>query len=366
MTQREEEILHWIEENPLITQQELADLAGITRASVGVHISNLMKKGKIIGRGYVLPRRRYVTVIGGANIDISGTPFSEPNPHDSNPGRSTLSLGGVGRNIAENLSRLGVEVELITVLGDDSHARQIQENCRQVGMSLAHTLTLPGQRTSTYLCLNDQNGDMLLAVSDMEIYSHLTPQYLSGKLEVINGSSACVVDTNIPEETLRWLMDVCTVPLFLDPVSLKKTEKIKPFLHGLYAMKPNILEAQLLVDQPIRTEEEMAQAACRIHQMGVEQVFLSLGARGVYYHQGETGAILPCVLRPVVNTTGAGDSFLAAAVACFLEGGDIREMARWGLAASSLCVGSAETVSPQMSRSALLALLEEEARQPSL
>ena len=56
MTQRERQILRWIEENPLISQQELADRAGITRSSVGVHISNLMKQGLIAGKGYVLPR----------------------------------------------------------------------------------------------------------------------------------------------------------------------------------------------------------------------------------------------------------------------------------------------------------------------
>ena len=53
MTQRERQILQWIEENPMISQQELADRAGITRSSVAVHISNLMKKGYIAGKGYM-------------------------------------------------------------------------------------------------------------------------------------------------------------------------------------------------------------------------------------------------------------------------------------------------------------------------
>ena len=74
MTQREEQILGWIREDPLISQQELALRAGITRSSVGVHIANLMRKGLIRGRGYLLAGEGYVVVVGAVNVDISGTP----------------------------------------------------------------------------------------------------------------------------------------------------------------------------------------------------------------------------------------------------------------------------------------------------
>ena len=105
MTRREQEILAWIRDNPLISQQELAQRAGITRSSVAVHISNLMRKGLIRGRGYLLGEGAYVAVVGAGNVDIGGTPDSALVPADSNPGRVTVTLGGVGRNIAENLSR---------------------------------------------------------------------------------------------------------------------------------------------------------------------------------------------------------------------------------------------------------------------
>ena len=100
MTQRERQLLNWIEENPLISQQELADKAGITRSSVAVHISNLMKKGYITGKGYIVHTAPYVTVVGGVNMDIGGWPGEVLVMQDSNPGVVRMSLGGVGRNIA--------------------------------------------------------------------------------------------------------------------------------------------------------------------------------------------------------------------------------------------------------------------------
>ena len=78
MTQRERQLLNWIEENPLISQQELADKAGITRSSVAVHISNLMKKGYITGKGYIVHTAPYVTVVALESTIIShGMPYPQ-------------------------------------------------------------------------------------------------------------------------------------------------------------------------------------------------------------------------------------------------------------------------------------------------
>ena len=130
MTQRERQLLNWIEENPLISQQELADKAGITRSSVAVHISNLMKKGYITGKGYIVHTAPYVTVVGGVNMDIGGWPGEVPVMQDSNPGVVRMSLGGVGRNIAHNMALLGMDVRLLTVFGDDINAQKIAANSR--------------------------------------------------------------------------------------------------------------------------------------------------------------------------------------------------------------------------------------------
>jgi len=68
VTQREQQILQLIEADPMISQQQIADAFGITRSSAAVHISNLMKKGYIAGKGYVLGSGSYVAVVGGVNI----------------------------------------------------------------------------------------------------------------------------------------------------------------------------------------------------------------------------------------------------------------------------------------------------------
>ena len=93
MTQREQQILEWIRQDPMISQEDLAQRAGITRSSVGVHISNLMKKGCILGKGYLLPDSGYVAVAGAVNVDIGGRSAGPLVGRDSNPGTVTVSMG---------------------------------------------------------------------------------------------------------------------------------------------------------------------------------------------------------------------------------------------------------------------------------
>ena len=141
MTQRERQILKWIEENPLISQQELAEKAGITRSSVAVHISNLMKQGLHRRQRLHRPLRHPMsTVVGGVNMDIGGRPSQHAGgPADSNPGAVRMSLGGVGRNIAHNMSLLGLDVRLLTAFGDDLYAQKIAASCGELGIDITQS-----------------------------------------------------------------------------------------------------------------------------------------------------------------------------------------------------------------------------------
>lgn len=291
----------------------------------------------------------YVCVVGGANIDISGTPLTSLKPNDSNPGKIITSLGGVGRNIAENLSRMDVKIELITVLGDDSYSIEIKKNCMEHNIGLSHSKVIENENTSTYLCITDESGEMKLAVSDMEVYNHVTPQFLEDRLEIINNSKACVVDTNIPKNSLEYLMDNCVAPIFLDTVSIKKTEKIKDLIHNIHTLKPNILEAEILSNRKIDSEEDLDLAAKIILDKCVKRIFVSLGAKGVYFTDGVIKGKLPSITQDIVNTTGAGDSFLAAVVWAYLNDFDMEKSAKAGLAASHICIKSSSTVSTDIS-----------------
>ena len=174
MTEREREILHLIRENPMISQEEIAKKIGITRTSVAVHISNIMKKGIILGKGYIINESPYIMVIGGTNVDIQGFSRSELRAHDSNPGYVGVSFGGVGKNIAENIARLDINTKFITVFGNDLYGEKIKDHLNKLDIDVSDSLILENEETSIYLSILDSNGEMNVAISSMEIFIFLS------------------------------------------------------------------------------------------------------------------------------------------------------------------------------------------------
>ena len=313
MTQRERQILQWIEENPMISQQELADRAGITRSSVAVHISNLMKKGYISGKGYIIHTAPYVTVVGGVNMDIGGHPAAPLVMQDSNPGTVGMSLGGVGRNIAHNLSLLGVDTRLLTVFGDDLYAQKIAASCGELGIDISQSPVIPGGRTSTYLFITDEQGDM----------------------------------------TLAWLAEHAGVPIFADPVSTSKAEKLRPVLGKLHTLKPNRMEAELLSGVSITDEASLNAAADALLATGLRRVFISLGGDGVFAADHTSRLHLPVLPAKMVNTTGCGDAFMAAITWAYLQGTDLEHTALAGLGAAAIAMEGVETINSALCEEAL-------------
>ena len=308
----------------------------------------------VFDRSARLRTDRPVFVVGAANIDLAGTPSSELRPCDSNPGRVTLTPGGVGRNIAENLCLLGRKVSLVTALGNDAYADLIREHCRNSGIDLQFSLTDPHGRTSAYLCINERSGDLHTAVSDMTICDHLTPERLEPLLPVLNHGSMLIADANLPEETLSWIAGHVTVPLAADPVSVSKASRLIPLLPRLELLKPNVPEAELLTGLTVRGDGDLGRISDALHRMGVRRVYISLGARGVWADDPrEGGEMIPCAPGPIVSTSGCGDAFVAAAADAFLNGIGTLQAARRALAAAAICASDPSAVSSRLSQEAI-------------
>ena len=289
-------------------------------------------------------QKRYVAVVGAVNIDLWGRSFAPLIERDSNPGEITMSLGGVGRNIAHNLRLLGVDVEMLTALGGDAWAERIEKSCRELGIGLDRAIRVPEARTSSYLCVTGPDGDLALAVCDADIAKYIGPDVLEQHIDWLSGALAVVCDGNLTVEALDYLTANCRAPLFADPVSVTKAQKLLPVLPRLHTLKPNALEAAALTG-----ETDPAKAAQSLAEKGVKHVFVSDGPNGIYAAEGGGVQHIPCPPTRLVNATGGGDAAMAALVKSFLDGKGGTEAARYALAAGSLAVECAETINPALS-----------------
>ncbi|QRN86177.1 winged helix-turn-helix transcriptional regulator [Clostridia bacterium] len=350
MTPREKQILEMIRENPVVSQNELARRLDITRASVGVHISNLTKKGYLLGKGYIVSESHPITVIGGANMDIHAMPKSSMVMHDSNPGNISMALGGVARNISENLALLGMDVRLVSAVGEDAFGERIIRNALVRNINIKDIIQSKTGSTSIYSYVNDLDGDLLVAVSDMEILNNLDVNFFKNRLPKIDNSKITVIEANLPQDSISYLCkNLRKTKIVADTVSTTKARKLIPVLANIYLLKPNLLEAEVILGHQIKTKTEIIEAGDEFLERGVEKIIITLGKDGIYYADEVHSYFLKPRVDKVVNTNGSGDAFLASLVFALHEGYDTKRMLDFALSGAALTSMSEETINPEIS-----------------
>ena len=302
-----------------------------------------------------------ITVVGGINIDIEGNPFEKLKYHDSNPGRIHMAFGGVGRNISENAARLGGDVAMVSVIGDDQMGQAAKAELASLGVDTSCIRTLEGRNSAMYLSILDDRKDMELALCDMDIIEAITPDYLEDHKELIGKSGIIALDGNLTEELLCCAVDMFKgIPIFFDPVSGSKAVKAKSCLGGLESIKPNIIEAEILTGIAIDGDEDIRKAADRLLEKGLKRVFITLNKDGVYYRDEESeGFIRPAENLKIVSATGAGDSFSAAILLGGVQGRSTEETAHMGMAAASIAMESSRAVNRNMNMEELFRRITE-------
>ncbi len=360
MTSREQEILEIIRKNPTIEQNDIADSLGIARSTVSVHINNLQKKGLLLGRGYIVQSERYVVGIGAANVDIYGKSDIALRPHFDHPARIYTSVGGVTRNVCENLARLKGNVKLIAAVGDDVYGQMIVSSSEKAGIDCSNVMTVSDSSSGIFMQILDENNDMHIALCDMSVNANLTKEYIQTKDSLLNGAGAIIFDPSLSNELIEEIL-ASETPCFLDPVSDVYALKIKPYLDRLYCIKCNRTEAEVLSDISIENDNDVEKAADIILSKGVSRVYISLGSKGAFYKDC-LGNRLKKALKPVTdikNASGAGDSFFAAVVYSYLNDFSYEKTLDYALAAGSATIMSEKTINPQMSVELIENILKE-------
>lgn len=289
-----------------------------------------------------------IIVIGGANLDISATLSAPFIANDSNPGHITLGHGGVARNIANNLQLLGHNVRFVSIFGTDIFGGLMLTHCKSIGLDLALSEQVSDHRTGTYVCINNHAGDMIAAVADTDIISHITPDFLEQRLGEFNNADLIVADTNISENALSYLLANCVAPIFVDAVSSTKAWRIvnalsKSHTARLHTLKLNLKEALIVTGS-----EDCQTAAEKLLNTGVDYVYITLGNDGVYCASADRSTTYPALPVEVKNTTGAGDAFLAGVIHAYTRNIDFPQTAQYGLMAARATLMSEQAVNPDI------------------
>jgi pseudouridine kinase len=308
----------------------------------------------------VRPDDHAVVVVGGANMDIKAHSHRPIELRTSNPGAAVTTPGGVGRNVAENLVRLGTTAHLVAPVGRDAFGDQLVDQARLAGVSVEHMIRADGS-TGTYLAVLDADGELLVAVANMAITDELTVRQLNPARDLVAHSELVVIDGNIPSAAVEWLLDYAaavSVPVVVDPVSVAKARHFRDTLgpgRPVLAFTPNHDELSAVLDRPVpQSKTGIAKAARELHGRGVEHVWVRRGTKGsLLSSSAPDGSVtvteIPAQRVKAADVTGAGDSMTAGFVHALLRGDSPVDAARFGQMAAALTVATTDTVRADLS-----------------
>lgn len=295
-----------------------------------------------------------VLVIGSAGLDLVGRSLGSLQMGTSNPGQLRVSPGGVARNVAENLARLGLEVTLIAAVGDDQQGNQLLEDTQLAGIDTSHCILLPDHPTGSYLAILDEQGNLHLALDDMLASAAISPDYLQQRRKLFSDAAAVFVDANLPQESLKIAISLAHdsgVPVAADPTSTNLAPRLIPFLDRLWLITPNEKEAEVLCPHPVphADRDQAIDAAKHLINKGVQIAIIAMAEFGVGYATAEGSGHIPAIKTEVLDPTGAGDALSAAVIFALLNDIPIDEAVRLGVSAAALTLRSMGTVAEDLS-----------------
>lgn len=298
--------------------------------------------------------KRPVLVLGAAGIDVIGRLESDIQLATSTPAKIRRSYGGVARNVAENLARLGQGARLISVIGNDTSGDALVKHAADAGVDVSATLRSQSYPTGCYMGVVNENGILQFAVDDMRLMDELTSAYLKEQENLFRSSSLVFVDANLPKKTLRTAISLARqakIPICADPTSTSLAERMIPFLSRFFLVTPNCKEASVLTGLSFEVSERDAatEAARALVNQGVKIALVALAEFGVVYATSETTGYIPAIRTPINDPTGAGDAMTAAVLFALLNDFDLDDAIRLGVSAASQTLRHPGSVYPKLS-----------------
>ncbi len=281
-----------------------------------------------------------VTVFGGATIDRIAETAAPPVMGASNPGHSRRLPGGVGYNVAAIIARLGIAARLVTRIGADPDGEAIIAACAAAGVDTAGIGVSADKPTAGYHAAFDDRGELIIGIADMDVCAELTPAAV-GPAAATGGADFWVVDANLPEETLAFLVEQAVAAgtaVAALAVSPAKAVRLAPLLDRLTFLFANRREAAALVGQDPNRAAGATALAAELSRTRTTRIVVTAGGEPVIAARaGETRAFIP-LKTDITAVNGAGDSFAAGTIAAMTEGRSLNESIRSGLAAAALTI----------------------------
>lgn len=283
----------------------------------------------------------HIVVVGSLNMDLVVQVPTIPAPGETVLGDNFATIpGGKGANQAVAAARLGAQVSLIGRVGNDAFGEQLLANAEQEGIDVTHVSRDETAASGIAMICVDAAGQNNIAVASGANYK-LTAEHVRAAWAALPHVDLLVMPLETPLETIETAVALANqsgTQVILNPAPAQKLPA--HILAGVDVLVPNEPETAQLTDMPVNTSDEARLAAQELLNLGVSHVVLTLGSRGALVLNGSTGQFSEVAPYPVtvVDTTAAGDAFVAGLAVGLDEGKPLVEAAQFANAVGALAV----------------------------
>lgn len=286
MTRREEEILKIIEENPFVSQNEIADLLDISRSAISAYLNSMYKKGIIKGRGYIITEEKYPVLIGPSHIDIRSICTAQRNAPVYDSEKTQVVHGGPAKNTAECLVGLGIFPKAVFAVASDSFGLAFLSSCENSGIDSSPSVVVNDATSPVYIEMVDKDRHIIAAsFSSDNLSTHITPVHLHNHYSVLKNASTITIHDSIPAKTIEYLR--FTIPqakLVLVSSDIKYTKSLaSTFKLFDTVLLPYFvasdLNSSVFIDQitPSVSDESAYDIVYSLLQQGIQKFYMILG-----------------------------------------------------------------------------------------
>ena len=278
-----------------------------------------------------------IAVAGSLNMDLVVRSPRIPRPGETIIGGEYRHVpGGKGANQAVAAARLGAQVAMAGRLGRDAFGDQLRSNLATGGVDTSFVLQDAGIATGVALIVVDDAGQNSIVVAP-GANMRLSPADIDAAAQAIAGADALLLQLESPLDAVIRAAEVAHdhgVTVILNPAPARP---LPPHLLALVdVLIPNESEAALLTGLPVDSQSEAEEAAAALLHLGTGAAVLTLGARGALLaREGHCQIATAFPVQPL-DTTAAGDAFVAGFAVALAEGATMGDAVRWGNAAGAL------------------------------
>jgi len=269
-----------------------------------------------------------ILVVGSLNMDMVTKVETTPKVGETVPGDGLeLIPGGKGANQAVGLGKLGADVEMIGVVGNDANGEILKSTLNEMNVK-SDRILVSDQATGVALIMVNASGDNSIVVipganGELEV-DHVSDEWFEDVELVV-----CQLES--PLETIEAVFEIAHkkgIKTVLNPAPAKVLSN--RLLSNVDLLIPNETEFESLTGVEIQTEDDFRKGYRVLNELGISEVIVTLGSRGAWYYDGKEVISVAAHKVNAIDTTAAGDSFIAGVCDSLARGLSIKESLEMG------------------------------------